>query len=166
MEATRGDQRPPVIESDEKATLVAFLGYVREAVIAKAAGLPAELAGASGVPSGTSVLGLVRHLAAAETHWFTWAYAGENIPFPDLGMALGPDETAASVIADYRAAIARSDAVIAACDDLSARSARAASRPPRIRTMRWILVHMIEETARHAGHADILREQADGSTGR
>lgn len=166
VERQRGDQRPPVVEAGERETLVAFLDYVRDAVLAKVDGLDAARAATPGVESGTSVLGLLRHLAGAETHWFAWAYAGEDVPFPDMDMRLAPGDTLEGVTAAYRAAIARSNAIIAGCPDLSARTARAASTPPRVRTMRWVLVHMIEETARHAGHADILREQLDGSTGR
>ncbi|BCJ37403.1 hypothetical protein Athai_49060 [Actinocatenispora thailandica] len=163
--AVQGDQWPPSVESGERDTLVAFLDYVRASVLAKLDGLTAEQAAAPGVPSGTSVLGLVRHLAGAETGWFAWSYAGEDIAYPDLGMALGPGDTPERVAAGYRRAIAHSNAIVAASPDLSARSARRNGQHPD-RTLRWILTHMIEETARHAGHADILREQLDGATGR
>ncbi|MFE2652567.1 DUF664 domain-containing protein, partial [Streptomyces sp. NPDC059346] len=71
-----------------------------------------------------------------------------------------------SLLAAYRSATERSNEIIERCGDLSRPCARAAGTAGAVRSMRWVLVHMIEETARHAGHADILREQADGSTGR
>jgi hypothetical protein len=69
------------------------------------------------------------------------------------------------VLAAYRAAVAEANTVIEACDDLTQPAPRPA-RPGSAPSMRWLLAHMIEETARHAGHADILREQIDGATGR
>lgn len=81
-------------------------------------------------------------------------------------MDLAEEDSAERLLAAYRAAIERSNEIIARCDDLSRPCARAAGKAGVLRSMRWVLVHMIEETARHAGHADILREQADGSVGR
>lgn len=162
---TRGDLRPPGINADEKTTLLTFLDYLRDAVAAKAEGAGEESVRVAGVPSGTSVLGLVRHLTAVEFNWFVWAYAGadtrqrEDAPQPD------PAEPAEGVVGAYREAVARSNAIIGACDDLARPGARSLRETPPP-SMRWILVHMIEETARHAGHADILREQLDGSVGR
>ncbi|KPC87384.1 DinB family protein [Streptomyces albus] len=164
--SARGDVRPPRTAGGEKETLVAFLGYLREAVVAKAAGLSDEVGLTPGVPSGTSLLGLVKHLTRVEHNWFVWAYAGRGGERPlddDEPPAAG--ETAQTLIAAYREAVRASDEIIAACDDLGRPGARAlvGTEPP---TLRWILVHMIEETGRHAGHADILREQTDGATGR
>ncbi|MGK5447819.1 DinB family protein [Streptomyces radiopugnans] len=164
-EGPRGDVRPPEVEADERTTLLAFLDYLRDAVAAKAAGVPDEAARAAGVPSGTSLLGLVKHLTAVEHNWFTWAFAGEGGDPLDDEAPPAPGETAGEILRAYREAAGRSNAIAAACDRLDrpgARSLREAPPP----TMRWILVHMIEETARHAGHADILRERVDGSTGR
>ncbi|WP_019631775.1 DinB family protein [Actinomadura atramentaria] len=160
----RGDLRPPEVAAGERATLRAFLDYLREAVAAKLDGLPDDVLRAPGVASGTSLLGLVKHLAAVEDNWFGWAYAGEGARLPD-DVAPGPGETAASLLAGYRDAAARSNAVLDACADLDAPGVRSLRETPPP-SMRWILVHMIEETARHAGHADILRERIDGATGR
>ncbi|HZG02883.1 MAG TPA: DinB family protein [Streptomyces sp.] len=157
---------PPDAGPDEKSTLLAFLDYLREAVISKALGLPEEQARIPGVPSGTSLLGLVKHLTAAELYWFAWAFEGADIPHPEFGMELTDDESAESLVAAYRDAVARSNEIVGRCDDLTRPCARPAGRNKVVRSMRWVLVHMIEETARHAGHADILREQADGSVGR
>jgi hypothetical protein len=160
------DVRPPTLDSDEKPTLLAFLDYVRGAAAAKARGLADGQGRTPAVPSGTSVLGLVKHLTAAELYWFAWAYDGSDIPRPGFGMEITEAETAEGLLAAYRDAVDRSNEIIARCDDLSRPSARATSDGLPARSMRWVLLHMIEETARHAGHADILREQTDGSVGR
>lgn len=143
--------------------LVDFLDYLRDSVIRKVQGLPEEQARAAGVLSGTSLMGLVKHLVRVEIVWFPHTFAGEDVWVPHD--ALGPDDRVDHLVADYRAAIARSNEIVAACDDLDTRAARSAVAPEPP-TLRWILVHMVEETARHAGHADILREQIDGSVGR
>ncbi|MFF8553864.1 DinB family protein [Streptomyces sp. NPDC015501] len=162
----RGDIGPPGSGSDEKSTLVAFLNYVREAVAGKAQGLDDRQGRTPGVPSGTSVFGLVKHLTAAELYWFAWAFEGADVEHPDFSMDLSEGDSADSLLAAYRSATERSNEIIERCGDLSRPCARAAGTAGAVRSMRWVLVHMIEETARHAGHADILREQADGSTGR
>ncbi|BDM68947.1 hypothetical protein HEK616_24340 [Streptomyces nigrescens] len=162
----RPDTGPPGTDADEKATLLAFLDYVREAVAAKAEGLAERAARAPGVASGTSLLGLVRHLTAAERYWFVWAFEGAGDAPPDLGMTVGEAESAKDVLAGYRAAVRRSNEIVGRCDDLGRSCVRPAGQAGAIRSLRWVLVHMIEETARHAGHADILREQADGAVGR
>lgn len=156
------DTGPPRTGGDEKAVLLGFLEYLRRSVADKAAGVPEPQVRTAGVPSGTSLLGLVRHLACVERFHFL----GEEPEDWAGTMRPSPGETAGGVLADYREAIARANEVIEACTDLT----RPAPRPPQRRgpapSMRWVLVHMIEETGRHAGHADILREQIDGSTGR
>ncbi|MGC0314628.1 DinB family protein [Kitasatospora acidiphila] len=160
------DAKPPTVDSDEKATLLAFLDYLREGVVAKAQGLEGDLARVAGVPSGTNLLGLVKHLTEAEMYWFDWVFDGAEEEVPDFGMELAAEDTEESVVAGYRAAVVRSNAIVARCGDLGWAAARATGKSGVPRSMRWILVHMIEETARHAGHADILREQADGAVGR
>lgn len=162
--AAHKDNGPPAINETERATLPAFLGYLREAVIAKVDGLTEREAGTPGVPSGTSILGLIRHLTGAEVLWFEHMYLGRDVEF-ELGMDVAAGESTADLVAAYRTAAARSDEIIQACPDLDRLAARRAEGDPD-RSMRWILVHMIEETARHAGHADILREQLDGAVGR
>ncbi len=155
------DAKPPDIAADEKATLLAFLDYLRDAIAAKAVGLSDEDIRAAGVPSGTSILGLIKHLAFVERFYFL----GEDVR--DWGKTMGPtpEETAEGLLANYREAVAQANQVVEACTDLTL----PAPRPPRRRSgpsMRWVLVHMVEETGRHAGHADIIREQIDGSKGR
>ncbi|MFG3053660.1 DinB family protein [Kitasatospora sp. NPDC048239] len=163
----RSDVRPPGINADEQTTLLTFLDYLREAVIGKVAGLSDEEAGRPGVASGTSLLWLVRHLTAVELNWFLWAYRGEDVDLWDDDAPATGDETVEESIAAYRAAIARANEVAAAAagalDRPGVRSLRPNAEAP---SMRWLLVHMIEETGRHAGHADIIREQLDGAVGR
>jgi uncharacterized damage-inducible protein DinB len=161
----RADLGPPSLNVDEKTTLVVFLDYLREALIAKTAGVPDDQLRAPGVASGTSLAGLVKHLTAVELNWFVWSYAGQDVPLADDEAPTTAEESGADLIAAYRAAVVRCNEIIEACDDLDRpgpRSLREAAPP----SLRWVLVHMIEETARHAGHADILREQIDGAVGR
>lgn len=166
MTEPRGDLRPPPIVADEKATLHAFLRYLREAVIAKLDGLSEEQARMPGVQSGTSLMWLVKHLRTAELNWFVWAYTAEVEEMWDRFPAVTDGDTVADLVAAYRAASRRVDDVIDACADLNAPGPRIVNDGEPAPTLRWILVHTIEETARHAGHADILREQIDGTTGR
>ncbi|GGV66622.1 hypothetical protein GCM10010277_74560 [Streptomyces longisporoflavus] len=161
----RGDLRPPSLNADEKTTLLSFLDYVRQAVAAKASDVSDKAVRTAGVPSGTSILGLIKHLTAVELNWFAWAYAGADVELWDDESPPADDETTESLLAAYDQAIRRCNEIIHACDDLDRPGARSLRETPPP-TMRWILVHMIEETARHAGHADILREQIDGSVGR
>ncbi|MFE0102402.1 DinB family protein [Streptomyces sp. NPDC059009] len=162
----KGDVPPPGINADERETLLAFLNYLREAIISKAQGVDEEQARAVGVPSGTSLLGLIKHLIEAEFNWFVWAFRGADTEMRTSGMELGPDDTAESLIAAYRAAGERTDALVRACADLETLCVRDTGGTPPRRSLRWVLVHTVEETARHAGHADILREHIDGSVGR
>jgi Protein of unknown function (DUF664) len=157
----RRDTPPPRTGPGEKDVLRGFLDHLRSAVAAKAEDVPEPQVRTAGVPSGTSLLGLVRHLAHVER----FTFLGEQVADWPGTFRPHPDETVASVLADYREAVSRANAVIDACTDLAAPVARPA-RSGRSPSMRWALAHMIEETGRHAGHADILRELIDGSTGR
>ena len=122
----------------------------------------------SPVASGTSLGGLVKHLGYVERQWFGSSYAGLDLEYPwtaedpDADFRLEDADTVESLVAFYRAECARSREVVAADPDLD--KVVPASRG-RMVSLRWILVHMIEETARHAGHADILREMVDGEVG-
>jgi hypothetical protein len=153
------DLGPPAIVAGEKETLLAFMRYLREAIIRKVEGLPDDKARHPGVPSGTSPLGIIKHLTGAELVWLQWAFLGRD-PFPELSMDVADTDTVEACIASYRAATTQADTIWASLNDLDAVSAR------ENRTLRWILVHTVEELARHAGHLDILRELLDGSVGR
>jgi hypothetical protein len=157
MPPRQKDAKPPRTDADEKSTLLGFLNYLREAIAAKAEDAPEPQVRTAGVPSGTSVLGLVKHLTFVERSYFL----GEDVRDWAATMRPEHDETVADVLANYRATIKQADKVITSYTDLSA-----SLRPGQAPSMRWVLVHMIEETGRHAGHADILREQIDGATGR
>jgi hypothetical protein len=155
------DNRPPHGNAGEKATLTEFLNYLRGGIISNVEGAPEPQVRSGGVPSGTSVLGLAKHLGYVERFLFL----GEDVD--DWSATFRPtfDDTIDGVLAAYRDAISEANAIIDACVDLSEPAPRSA-RPQSAPSMRWILIHMIEETGRHAGHADILREQIDGATGR
>ncbi|MGW7514456.1 DinB family protein [Streptomyces sp. NPDC054796] len=155
------DTGPPSTGADEKATLRGFLDYLRNSVADKVASTPEPHVRESGVPSGTSLLGLLKHLASVER----FAFLGEDADDWRATMRPSTEDTVDGVLADYRKSVERANEVIDACPDLTLPAPRPARRGPGP-SMRWILVHMIEETGRHAGHADILRERIDGSTGR
>ncbi|PWI46116.1 mini-circle protein [Streptomyces sp. ICBB 8177] len=161
----RPDLRPPGLNADEKTTLLTFLDYLRDSVLAKVDGVPEPAVRKAGVPSGTSLLQLLKHLTAVELNWFVWAYAGADRERWEDEEAVSADDTASGLADAYREAIAQANEVALACTDLDRPGARSLRETPPP-SMRWVLVHMIEETARHAGHADILREQIDGSVGR
>ena len=159
--ADKTDQRPPRNAEGEKATLVEFLDYLRRAMLSNLEGAPEPQVRTAGVPSGTSVLGLVKHVSFVERFYFL----GEDVSDWSATFKPTPDDTVESVAAAYTQAVSEANEIIEACADLSQPVPRPA-RPQSAPAMRWILVHMIEETGRHAGHADILREQIDGATGR
>jgi len=149
--------------SGERAVLEAFLDFQRAVIRRKAAGLSEGQARRSLVPSVTTIAGLLKHLAVVEHNWFERILARQpsTLPEPDDTFAVGEDETVEDLVAAYDAACDRSREIAAKFDldhvvpqdELGQVS------------LRWIYAHMIEETARHAGHADILRELTDGSTG-
>ena len=155
------DAAPPGTGAGEKATLLGLLDYLRGSIAGKVAGVPEPAVRTAGVPSGTNLLGLIRHLTYVERFYFL----GE--PIDDLPGTLRPEpgETVDGLLAAYRQTNAQVNEVIEACTDLALPAPRAPRRGPAP-TMRWALAHLIEETGRHAGHADILREQIDGATGR
>lgn len=113
------------------------------------------------VDSGTSLVSLVRHLTAAEVSWFQLRFAGSDEPVP--ADVIGEERPLSEQIAHYRHATERNDQVVMSAGSLDQRCAEDEYADL---TLRWVLVHMLEETARHAGHADIIREQIDGLTGR
>lgn len=157
----RRDTPPPKTGTVEKDVLLGFLDYLRDSIAAKVAGTREPALREPGVPSGTNLLGLITHLTDVERFIFLGAHVHS---WPDTFHARS-DQTVDDVLADYRTAIGEVNTRVRACTDLEqpARDPRAGEQVP---SMRWALVHMIEETGRHAGHADILRELIDGRTGR
>jgi uncharacterized damage-inducible protein DinB len=156
------------VAGGEKEVLAGFLDHYRATMLEVCAGLSDEDLRRSVVPSGTTLLGIVKHLAYVERGWFQENVANEpfDYPFdpdddPDADFRIEPGETSEEIFELYRAACERSRAALAAAslDD-------PVLNPNRSRdfNVRWVVVHMIEETARHAGQADIIREQLDGRT--
>ncbi|GAA0988223.1 DinB family protein [Nocardiopsis tropica] len=157
----RGDTPPPRTGGGEAEVLRGFLDYLRASMAAKVAGAPEPQVRSAGVPSGTNLLGLLDHLASVEGAMFL----GEEVTDWQATFRAGPEDGVADVVARYERTVERANAVLDGCADLGAPLPR--TRPGRpAPSVRWALVHMIEETGRHAGHADILREQIDGATGR
>ena len=151
----------------ERDMLGGFLDWYRVVVEHKVQGLSLEDATRSMTPSGLSPLGVVAHLASVEIGWFVETVAGEPVDpiWDDHGsFRLLPGDTVESVLAEYRDACARSRAIADATPSLDSLSA-AADRYRGNVSLRWVLMHMIEETARHAGHLDLMREQIDGQLG-
>jgi uncharacterized damage-inducible protein DinB len=152
---------------DEKQSLHVSLDRHRNAVLWKLEGLDDTNLRRAMTPSGTNLLGMVKHLAAVEYSWFceTFGRATEPLPFddndPDADLRVRPDETTEDVLAFYGRARAAADQVI---DEVDLEQTGTAWFGDPVST-RWVLIHMVEETARHAGHADILRELIDGMTG-
>jgi len=151
----------------EKDSLHASLNRHRDVVLWKLEGLDDASLRRAVVPSGTTLLGLVKHLAAVEYSWFCETFERETEPLPvdpddpDADLRVEPDETTADIVEFYRRARAAADAVILELDVDDVGTAWFGDPV----SLRWVLIHMIEETARHAGHLDILRELIDGATG-
>lgn len=146
--------------------LVGFLDFYRSVMIRKVEGVDHAGLRASPVESGTSLGGLIKHLAYVERSWFQDRWAGLEVDFPwtredpDADFRLDDEETAESLIALYRRECSESQRIINGADlDASVMMTRGET------SLRWLIAHMIEETARHAGHADLLRELYDGSVG-
>jgi uncharacterized damage-inducible protein DinB len=162
---------PPLI-ADERTMLDAWLDYHRATVLMKCAGLSdAQLKLRSAEPSTLSLLGLVRHMTEVERSWFRRRIGGESVA-PQYYSDQNPDgdfddvdaADVAAMFAAYAAEVEKCKAVAAGVTlDTLVGSTTSGSRGPF--SVRWIYVHMIEEYARHNGHADLLRERIDGAKG-
>jgi uncharacterized damage-inducible protein DinB len=156
---------PPLVGS-ERELLTTFLDYHRQTLLWKVNGLSDADLRRIMTPTGMSLLGLVKHLAYVERSWFQDDFAGEDVSLPwtkedpNADFRIEPDETTEEILTLYKTEAERSRAIVAAAslDDI-------AHGPNSKPSLRWILVHMIEETARHNGHADLMREAIDGQTG-
>jgi hypothetical protein len=159
--ARRRDTPPPRTGGGEAEILRGFLDYLRAAIAAKVDGAPEPRVRTAAVPSGTNLLGLLNHLTVVERSLFL----GDEVTDWQATFQAAPADSVADVVARYRDAVERANEILDGCTDLGAPVPR--SRPDRrAPTLRWALAHMIEETGRHACHADILRELIDGTTGR
>jgi len=159
----------PAAIADERSTLTHFLAEQRAAFERKCRGIDAEqMARRSVEPSSMSLLGLLRHLAGVETGWFRNVMAGDDVsrPFATPG---DPDADFHDAEADramvdeawavWRREVAFSEAFVEAAPDLEVTGVEKWRGPM---SLRWVLIHMIEEYAQHVGHADLLRERIDG----
>jgi uncharacterized damage-inducible protein DinB len=171
-----GRQEPP-LAGDETATLLGFLDYQRATLAWKCAGLDADgfrrTVGASSMTLG----GMLKHLALVEANWFDkWLHDRKMGPlWDDVDWEADPDwewhsaagESPEQLRALWQDAVARSREIVAeaVAEGGLGQSARRTTADGRAPTLRWILVHMIEEYARHNGHADLIRESIDGQTG-
>jgi uncharacterized damage-inducible protein DinB len=156
----------PALRDDEVTTLTRMLQRQRDLVAWKLRDAPDEVLRKATTPTGMSPHGIVRHLTNVERSWLRRVFAGQpDLVFdwtdedPDAEWRVPADVTMADLLEEYAAETRLCDEVVAAAASLDVVSAR------RGRSLRWILLHLVEETARHLGHIDLLREQADGSTG-
>ncbi|WP_405018590.1 DinB family protein [Kitasatospora sp. NBC_00070] len=165
------DYREPLpLTGTERELLTAYLDWHRETLALKCAGLSdAELSSHPVPPSALSLHGLLRHLAGVERWWFRLQFAGEELPMlyysdedPDQDFER-LDGSVAEALAVWRTECDHSRRIVAATADLDATGTHRATGNPV--SLRRILIHMLAEYARHNGHADILRERLDGSTG-
>jgi uncharacterized damage-inducible protein DinB len=169
------ERRDPESLTDELSLLSEFLDYHRATLVMKVSGLTQDQLAARLGPSTLTLAGLVKHLALVEDDWFQADLLGRPLPEPwasapfdddrDWDFHSAVDDSPSDLLDLYAAACERSRAAVAEVGgDLNAMMARPTRRGERF-NLRWILLHMIEETARHNGHADLLRESIDGQTG-
>lgn len=164
---------PPV--ADERDGLLRYLEQQRYVLRLTAYGLTDEQARLTPTKSELSVGGLIKHVVSTEDGWMDTVLQLPQKPFAESmreyqeNYRLGPDETLESVLARYDAVAARTAEILAGIDDLG----QAVPVPQGVPwfpkdveawSVRWVLLHLIQETARHAGHADIIREHVDGGT--
>jgi uncharacterized damage-inducible protein DinB len=174
-----GDNRPvttaergmPPLNTDERTTLESWLDFHRVTLAMKCAGLgDAQAATASVPPSCLTLTGVVQHMAEVERNWFRRVLAGEQAPpiydphadpdAPDGGFEVAEGATLGDALATWQAEVSR------AREQCAARTlADTGSFLGQDVSLRWIYVHMIEEYARHNGHADLIRERIDGAVG-
>ena len=162
---------PPLVAGEREA-LVAWLDFQRETLLVKCSGLTEEQLKEHAVPpSGLTLLGLVRHMTDVERWWFRvhgtdqdmtfryWTEGNLNADFEYLD-----ERDASAVLAAFWAEVSLARAAVRDLD-LDHVVSSHGHHPERVRDLRWIYIHMIEEYARHNGHADLLRERIDGVTG-
>ncbi|MFV6032618.1 DinB family protein [Streptomyces sp. NPDC056264] len=166
---TRLSDTPPAW--DERTQLTTFLDYARDTARAKCEGVSAENARTAPLPGSPlmTLSGVINHLRWVEYYWFQVVFLGEDDkgPWtdedPDREMRIGVDFPLTQLLDEYAEQSARYRELVAETD-LDAPAERAI-RDGRHVDLRWIILHLVEETARHNGHLDILRELVDGTTG-
>jgi uncharacterized damage-inducible protein DinB len=163
------DRIDPPLDADERSTLTAFLDFNRATLALKCEGLSDDQLRERAVPpSRLSLLGLVRHMAEVERNWFRPVLGGEPMALifsPDMDWEVAFAEVATADVAEafrvWRAECDHARALVAGAPSLDVTGFRRSGYV----SLRWVLTHMIEEYSRHNGHADLLRERLDGSTG-
>jgi hypothetical protein len=151
----------------EKESLQAALDRHRDVVLWKIEGLDDEQLRRPMTPSGTNLLGLVKHLGSVEYGWFCEPFGREVEPLPfdeadeDADLHVEPDESTADIVDFYNRARVAADKAITEIDLETTGTSWNGTEV----SMRWVLIHMLEEVARHAGHMDIVRELIDGASG-
>jgi uncharacterized damage-inducible protein DinB len=159
LSASPSDYDFPTGTSDERELFLSWLRYLRGAVVQKVAGLSEE--DARWRPDGAliSLLGIVNHLTHVEWRWIDGGMLGQDVSRSEAEFRPGPELTVEAALAAYRARAAATEAAVRSMP-LTAPCRRAENTD-----LRWVLLHLINETARHAGHADATRELLDGTTG-
>jgi hypothetical protein len=164
----------PPQSGDERTLLIAFLDYHRETLRQKAGGLDAAQLDPALAPSDMTLGGMVKHLALVEDWWFRCVLLGLEHAEPwasvdwdddaDWDWHSAKDDSPEQIWVVYEANVSAADAAYADLDldTLSVKKSRQSDEPF---SLRWILLHMIEEYARHNGHADLIRQSEDGQTG-
>jgi uncharacterized damage-inducible protein DinB len=175
IEPEKDPRVEPPTAGSELATLTGFLGWHRGTLELKCSGLDAgALARRAVEPSSLSLLGLVRHMADVERVWFRRIMAGQDAPYRfssredrdgDFDNARPDPAMVAEAWQAWHEEIAFADQFVAAAPGLDLAAKRLTSGGRELMSLRWVLNHMIEEYARHNGHADLLRERIDGAVG-
>ena len=166
---------PSIIkEGDERQMLTEFLDYQRTVLLRKTEGITDDQAAQAVAPSDLTLGGLLKHMAYVESNWSSYVFRGEDpespwadAPWgdsPDWELTSAADHTIVELQEMYRAAWSSADAIYGAALSLDAVAVRTGG-DGRHPSVRWILIHLIEEYARHLGHADYLRQGIDGATG-
>lgn len=173
VDADQDRRVDPAGQGDEASTLQGFLRWQRETLELKCTGLdPEQLARRAVPPSTLSLLGLVRHLADVERSWFRRGLAGEDVPAlfetredpdGDFTAATADPDVVAQAWAAWQSEVDYAVRFVAGTPDLLSVSVDDPDRGPL--SLRWVMIHMIEEYARHVGHADLLRQLIDGRVG-
>ncbi len=172
------DRTKPALDADEVTMVRAYLDHHRDTLRWKVDGLTQAQLAQTHPPSTLTLGGLVKHLALVESHWFEVVLLGGTLmaPFdtvdwdddPDWEMRTAAEDTPGDLRVLFDEAVIRADRAVDAAlaqDGLDTRSARPGRDGQSHFTLRWILLHMLEEYARHNGHADLIRESIDGATG-
>lgn len=174
MELSENAPSPPAENrnADERSTLLDMLDFYRTVLVRKTFGLTDEQFHSTPLVSTLSLARLLAHMAFVEDHWFEASFAGRDQvePWASADFESDPDwEMSWSAGRDHRelvellqTSVERSRSTVGASPDLSALAAATGDQQV---SLRWILVHMVEEYARHVGHADMIRETIDGQTG-